>query len=229
MDIINKNIKALYEEELCQVLLVVPDCVKLGRKPESKAGVENMQLLILLLLGCAVQCPNKETFIDRIKQLDVQVQHAIVDCIRQVTDNHNIVLTQDGITETFAPDLMVTHIRRLVRERDEYLQHWTAAVIQERSAGGGGCNEQQRKASTPMLEGETHHLAVELADWKARLRKQRQELEEKSEALVECKDLEHKILVAKLRQEVRYDIFVNCNWVVTRWQKYSTHLHSNNT
>jgi len=21
------------------------------------------------------------------------------------------------------------------------------------------------------------------------------------------------------------DIFVNCNWVVTRWQKYSTHLH----
>ena len=26
-----------------------------------------------------------------------------------------------------------------------------------------------------------------------------------------------------------YDIFVNCNWLVTRWQKYSTHLHTNNT
>jgi hypothetical protein len=26
-----------------------------------------------------------------------------------------------------------------------------------------------------------------------------------------------------------YDIFVNCNWVVTRWQKYNTHLHTNNT
>jgi hypothetical protein len=26
-----------------------------------------------------------------------------------------------------------------------------------------------------------------------------------------------------------YDIFVNCNWVVTRWQQYSTHLHTNNT
>jgi hypothetical protein len=24
-------------------------------------------------------------------------------------------------------------------------------------------------------------------------------------------------------------IFVNCNWVVTRWQKYSTHLRTNNT
>jgi len=26
-----------------------------------------------------------------------------------------------------------------------------------------------------------------------------------------------------------YVIFVNCNWVVTRWQQYSTHLHTNNT
>ena len=26
-----------------------------------------------------------------------------------------------------------------------------------------------------------------------------------------------------------YDIFVNYNCVVTRWQKYSTHLHTNNT
>ena len=26
-----------------------------------------------------------------------------------------------------------------------------------------------------------------------------------------------------------YDIFVNCKWVVTRWQLYSTHLHTNNT
>jgi len=24
-------------------------------------------------------------------------------------------------------------------------------------------------------------------------------------------------------------IFVNCNWVDTRWQQYSTHLHANST
>jgi len=23
--------------------------------------------------------------------------------------------------------------------------------------------------------------------------------------------------------------FINCNWVVTRWQQYSSHLHTNNT
>ena len=26
-----------------------------------------------------------------------------------------------------------------------------------------------------------------------------------------------------------YDIFVNCIWVVARWQQYSTHLHTNST
>jgi ABC-type Fe3+ transport system permease subunit len=26
-----------------------------------------------------------------------------------------------------------------------------------------------------------------------------------------------------------YDVFVNCNWVDTRWQQYSTHLHKNST
>jgi hypothetical protein len=25
------------------------------------------------------------------------------------------------------------------------------------------------------------------------------------------------------------DIFVNCNWVATRWQQYNTHLHTNST
>ena len=28
---------------------------------------------------------------------------------------------------------------------------------------------------------------------------------------------------------IRYDIFVDCNWVDTQWQQYSTHLHTNST
>jgi hypothetical protein len=33
----------------------------------------------------------------------------------------------------------------------------------------------------------------------------------------------------KLFAMIWYDVFVNCNWVVTRWQQYSTHIHRNNT
>ena len=28
---------------------------------------------------------------------------------------------------------------------------------------------------------------------------------------------------------IGYGIFVNCNWVDTRWQQYSAHLHTNST
>lgn len=77
--------KALYDEELGMTLLVVPECICLGKAPESKEGLENMKLLSLLLLGAAVQCPNKEIFITRIKELDVDLQHNIVECIKQVS------------------------------------------------------------------------------------------------------------------------------------------------
>ena len=29
--------------------------------------------------------------------------------------------------------------------------------------------------------------------------------------------------------QIKYDIFVKCYWVDTRWQQYSTHLHTNST
>lgn len=43
-----------------------------------------MKLLLTYLLGAAVQCPNKQIFIARIKELDVNTQHAIVELIKQV-------------------------------------------------------------------------------------------------------------------------------------------------
>ena len=33
----------------------------------------------------------------------------------------------------------------------------------------------------------------------------------------------------KFGRYIDIDILVNCNWVDTRWQQYSTHLHTNNT
>ena len=40
---------------------------------------------LLLILGCAVQCEQKETFVDSIKRLDIHVQHAIVEHIKEVS------------------------------------------------------------------------------------------------------------------------------------------------
>ncbi|XP_041979739.1 girdin [Aricia agestis] len=204
-DAIVKNVKNLFEEELGMTLLVVPECICMGKAPTSREGLENMKLLSLLLLGAAVQCPNKEFFITRIKELDVDLQHNIVECIKQVTDMQTVVLTPDAI-DLFQSPTLFNHMRRLAKERDHYLQNWATLVLNE-----GLCeNETDTKntnnrssQSVNQNNGESQHLAVELADWKARLRKQRQELEEKSEQLAECReDLEHtKSVLTKLRAD----------------------------
>lgn len=74
--------KQFYEEELGHLLLKLPDTVNLGKEPQLY--IAEMKLLLLLLLGCAVQCPNKEKFITNIKTLNVDTQLAIVECIKQV-------------------------------------------------------------------------------------------------------------------------------------------------
>ena len=45
---------------------------------------------------------------------------------------------------------------------------------------------------------------------------------------VDCEDHTQQIGCWKKKNSL-YDIYVNCNWVVTRWQYYTTHLHTNNT
>jgi len=77
-----QNMKQFYEEELDNLILKLPDITNLGKEPELY--IADMKLLLLLLLGCAVQCPNKEKFITNIKELHVDTQLAIVECIRQV-------------------------------------------------------------------------------------------------------------------------------------------------
>lgn len=46
---------------------------------------EELKKALLLVLGCAVQCERKEHFIEKIKTLDIKVQHAIVEHIKEVS------------------------------------------------------------------------------------------------------------------------------------------------
>lgn len=66
------------------VLVRLPDPVTLGRDPDSETGLAGMQTLLLLVLGCAVQGPSKESVIEDIKRLPLATQHDIVNCIQQV-------------------------------------------------------------------------------------------------------------------------------------------------
>ena len=76
--------KQFYEEHLGNLLLKLPDTTGLAKDPESH--IEDMKLLLLLILGCAVQCPKKEKFITNIKTLQERTQLAIVEYIKQVSN-----------------------------------------------------------------------------------------------------------------------------------------------
>lgn len=117
-----------------------------------------------------------------------------INILFKVTDEQTVVLTLDW--SEHQPQRLYSHVRSLIRERDLYLQQWGTALGQETV-------KNSQNQATPAVGVESNHLAVELADWKSRLRKQRQELEEKSEGLAECREeLEHaNALLAKLRTE----------------------------
>ncbi|XP_058057657.1 girdin [Anopheles bellator] len=213
-DAIVKNLRNLYDEELGQTILTLPDCSILGHSPETRGGLEQMKLLITLLLGAAVQCPNKEIFIARIKELDVNTQHAIVEVIKQVTDSQTLVLTPEAVDQ-LPPELMCKHLVRLAKERDQYHGKWMCSLITDseqqalvnssssKSSLHNASSASTSTANTPSTTSENNHLAVELADYKSKLRKLRQELEEKSELLMEVKEeLDHKCnQYEKLRTE----------------------------
>ncbi len=49
-----------------------------------ESSLEDMKRVILLLLGCAVQCHQKEHFVNIITQLHIDTQQAIVEHIKEV-------------------------------------------------------------------------------------------------------------------------------------------------
>uniref|UniRef100_A0A8C7GPT0 Coiled-coil domain containing 88C n=1 Tax=Oncorhynchus kisutch TaxID=8019 RepID=A0A8C7GPT0_ONCKI len=185
--------------------------------------MEEVKRLLLLILGCAVQCERKEEIIEKIKLLDIEKQAAIVSHIQEVTHNQENVLDMQWLE---LPDMppeelnplsrnMALHLRKLIDERDE-----CAEVIVELTQEKDYLQSQQPsnhmgypcpERNVLGLDGpvsllskeDRQHLAVELADTKAKLRRSRQELEEKTEHLMDTKheverlDLE----MQKLKQE----------------------------
>lgn len=61
-----------------------PDVVKLSKVPETEEGVVELRKVLLLVLGCAVQSPLREDVISNIKDLPLDTQHEIVQCIQEV-------------------------------------------------------------------------------------------------------------------------------------------------
>ncbi|XP_048457132.1 girdin isoform X2 [Rhincodon typus] len=193
------HIKLYYQETLQQLIMMsLPNVLVLGRTPFTEQGIEEMKKLLLLLLGCAVQCERKEEFIERIKNLDFDTKAAVATHIQEVTHNQENVFDMQQwmeLADLSREDLnvffkkMAINLKRLVDERDEQCEI-VLHLAQERD-----CNQSpvhgiaQSPAGSPGMQRteSRQHLSVELADTKAKLRRIRQEMEEKTEQLLDYK------------------------------------------
>ncbi|GBM70725.1 Protein Daple [Araneus ventricosus] len=125
----------------------------------------------------------------------------------KITDNPESVWTSEWNELSLVPaedqehmdSLLVQHLRRLVKERDELSQKVIQFALQNLCYTSGTST----LSPTSSTSIDKSHLIVELADVKARLRKLQQEVEEKNEGITELKEeLEKsKESQCKLRQE----------------------------
>ncbi|XP_051235355.1 girdin isoform X2 [Dicentrarchus labrax] len=223
LSILIRQIKAYYQEILQQlVMMPLPNVLVLGRNPLSEQGLEEMKKLLLLLLGCAVQCEKKEEYIERIQTLDFDTKAAIASHIQEVTHNPENVVDLQWLESGEMPpeDLdslsrnLAFHLKQLVDERDTQLET-IVELTQERDCVQlsplAPCPTQSPGDSPSMRRTESRqHLSVELADAKAKIRRLRQELEEKSEQLLDTRqELENIEVELKRLQQESYQLLTD--------------------
>uniref|UniRef100_A0A3Q2TUY2 Girdin-like n=1 Tax=Fundulus heteroclitus TaxID=8078 RepID=A0A3Q2TUY2_FUNHE len=144
---------------------------------------DNLRQLILVPLP---DCEKKEEYIEKIQTLDFDTKAAIAAHIQELTHSQENVLdlqwlessdVQPEEMETVMRN-MATHLQHVLDQRDVHMEvqrsfHAFPYILQS----------QPQQPQT----GTQQHLAVELADSKAKIRRLRQELEEKSEQMLDCR------------------------------------------
>ncbi|XP_069811286.1 girdin isoform X2 [Dendropsophus ebraccatus] len=210
LSVLVKQIKSYYQESLQQlVMMTLPNVLIIGKTPFSEKGTEEMKKMLLLLLGCAVQCERKEEFIDKIQDLDFDTKAAVAAHIQEVTHNPENVFDLQLLEPADLPseDLeslwksTAFHLKKLVDERDEQ-SDTIIELTEERDSlhfAPLQPSAQSPSGSPGMRRTESRqHLSVELAEAKAKIRGLRQELEEKTEQFLDVKQE-----VAQLEAELK--------------------------
>ncbi|XP_058795087.1 girdin-like [Phymastichus coffea] len=89
--IVMRNMKKFYEID--SVLMKEPNLQMIAKAPED--NLDDLELLLVLFLGCAMRCPNKKYFIDNIKRFNCSTQEALSVYIEKITDFPELVLSRD--------------------------------------------------------------------------------------------------------------------------------------
>ncbi|RVE75720.1 hypothetical protein OJAV_G00001690 [Oryzias javanicus] len=197
-----QQIKTYYLDSLRQLIAIpLPDVLLLGRTPYCEQSLDEMKKLLLLLLGCAVQCDKKEEYIEKIQTLDFETKAAIAAHIQELTHcQENVLDLQRLESGDMHPEEMEAAVRtvaaclqHLLDQRDAHLEAIAELMQEKEAAGSSLCSPSSPPSAcySPSMQqqqaGTQQHLVVELADSKAKIRRLRQELEERREQMLDCR------------------------------------------
>lgn len=209
INLLIEKLKLYYENILSQTIVIaLPNPIKICQSPPTDPSLQEMDTLLLLLLGAAVQSSQKEHAINSIKNLPFELQHAFVDKIKDVTENPEKIWPTDyddpkAMTVEQKDKyyfILVKHVKKLVKQRDSFANQVMEIALQTTNPNEESTSDSR---SSTQLTPEKNHFALEISESKSKVRKLNHQLEEKTEALMETKSELEKLAaqVAKLRQE----------------------------
>ncbi|KAL4237355.1 Coiled-coil domain containing 88C [Mactra antiquata] len=156
-----------------------------------------LKKVLLLILGCAVQCERNQEFVKVIMTLEVSIQTEIMESIKQITDDTESIVPVDckDVQKLFG------HLVYLIRERDSF-----AEVMSDLAQERDFYQSQSQGKTLPTVSPSTSpekQMLQELNECKARVRKLKQELDERQEQLSDSREEceEYIANITKLRNE----------------------------
>uniref|UniRef100_A0A674PNU9 Coiled-coil domain containing 88C n=1 Tax=Takifugu rubripes TaxID=31033 RepID=A0A674PNU9_TAKRU len=211
LSVLTGHIRTYYQDTLQQLIVMpLPDILCIAKDPIS-GNTFKLHLIIIIMLQYrfSLFLYKIKEMIEKIKLLDIATQAAIVSHIQEVTHNQlnvlDLSLLEEGSTiaqedlETLSRNMALS-LRQLIDQRDKGSEvlGLTFAAPQSIGINSSFLNGGSSMVVTGLTKEEKQHLAVELADTKAKLRRYRQEVEEKTEQLMDSK---HE--VERLEQELQ--------------------------
>ena len=145
LDFILRNIRSFYQEILNHILLIkLPDIYQIAKHPYSEETFKEMEKMLLLLMGLAINGEFKAKFIEQIQQqLETQTQMQLIPFIQLVTEDLSFsisctlsskLLNQSASSNlndsnecqetlgSFINNKLMPNIQRVIDERDSYLE-----------------------------------------------------------------------------------------------------------
>ena len=161
----------------------VPPAASSGTTPQdARLNCQSqMHQLLLLVLGAAVQCSQKEHIISSMKTLPVEVQKVFVEKIPEVTENPDKIWPSELDDPSCLRDdvrdqmyrLLVRRVKALAEQRDVAQRGLIEAELTAREEAAAARRGASSKGD---LSPEKSHLALEASEFKAKIRKLQQQL-----------------------------------------------------